>query len=403
MSIYSKILKIVSIVFFASFNVAAQTIKCEKQSDTEIADLDYGMASVVFQSTLGDWVIKPIKADRVVDCRRSDDGKSYVYEFLADVSKDRERTYILGRRGSAVTDQCVVKDLKKGHRVVYKLSEQADDLQRIEVQKQTDNGLSKKKDTALVDITTTIKELKLSTVWPVKDSTQINGARLLEVSVDMLKFSTMKNELDSLKELLAVKEKEDNYSTLDKIDELEHLQKTVHTLDSIFNIYATLTIGGSGIKPIPINLADLGYNERRRYAVVALTESFEDLLGYARSLRDGHNSHIDYAYYSKMCSQYKKALEHKDVPVSQVEALREEYNQMMALRNLMWQMQRSQELVDEEEHKGGINSDGVFKYLLIRWTVAKKIMKEYPEIEGVQEVRDSVYDRIKKHKNYTKE
>lgn len=425
MNIYSKFLTVAAFAFSASFNVVAQTITCKPQGNPlEEPSLDKSKASIVFRSTYDGWIIEQKQNhDGDMACRRSNDGKEYIYEFLVDVSKSSERTYIISRSGNLTTSECVVKGLRKGYRVVYNISEQAEDnLQRIEAN-QFAEGKYFAGDSACVEITTEIKNLELTTVWKVTPSTAPNGARILEVAVNIPDLEMKKNRRDSLKTLFTEKTKErarlrqayyakiDRVENADKEEEMFNnaekavtlLEPDVRKADSIYNSYKTLTIGGAGIKPLSIELVGLAPKKRYRYAVVALTESFEDLLSYARSLRAGHNSHIDYAYYSKMCSQYKKAVEHKDVPVSQVEALRKEYNQMLDLRKLMWQMQRSQELADEEEHKGGFNSDGVYKYLLIRWTVAKKIMKEYPEIEGVQEVRDSVYERIKKHKNYTKE
>lgn len=397
MNIYSKFLTVAVIAFSASFNVVAQTILCEKQGSFGVSDLGDGMASVVFQSNLGDWVIKPIKADRVVDCRRSDDGKSYVYEFLADVSKDRERTYVLSRRGSAVTEQCVVKNLRNGYRVIYQLSEQADTLQRIEAQQSSSMGLYSVQNKACVEITTTIKNLKLSTGWPVKESAAINGARQLDVVVNVHTLDTLKNKLNLLKEQLAVKDKEIDYLNENAMKELGQLENTVEKYDSIYISLATLTIGGAGIKPLPISLTDLKNKERRRYAVVALTESFEDLLGYARSLRDGHNSHIDDGYYDATCIAYDNAIAHKDAPQSQLESLRKERNDVALMRNLLRLMRRAQELANEAERKQGAESEAVYKNLMARCNIAKKIMADYPEIEGVQEVYNSTHPRLLAH------
>ncbi len=425
MNIYLRFLMVAAVVFAASFKVAAQTIICEKQGvPVEASGLDAGMASIVFRSILGDWIIKQKqKHDGDVECRYHKEGKENVYEFLVDVSKASERTYTLNRPGNLITGECVVKSLRKGYRVIYNLSEQAkDNLQRIEAN-QGEVGSFFEENSACVEITTEIKNLTLTTGWQVTEGAAPNGARILEAFVNLQDLKNKKTELDLLNKLLTKKKEECErlckayYDKVERVEdadneleifekaerEKESLELKVTKADSIYKSVATLTIGGAGIKPLSIDLTDLAPKRRYRYGVVALTESFDELLSYARSLRDGKNSHIDYAYYSKMCSQYEKALKHKDLPESQVEALRKEYNQMLDLRKIMWQMQRSQELADEEEAKGGFDSDGVYKYLLIRWHIAKKIMKEYPEIEGVQKVRDSVYERIKKHKNYQKE
>lgn len=394
------------LAFAASLSATAQTIICEKQGRSEAPDLGDNMACVAFHSTLGDWVIQPIKADRALPRRRSDDGRGYVYEFLADVSVDKERTYILSRRGSAITDQCVAKGLRKGYRVVYSLTEQADTLQRIEARQGGGAGLYSEADKACVEITTTMDNLSLKSGWPVKESRAANGARQLEVVVNLKTLKTVKAELDSLNRLLAVKDKETDYLNEAALTELGRLESEVETCDSIYTSLATLTIGGAGIKPLPVSLTDLGNKERRRYAVVALTESFDALLAHARSMRDGRGSHIDYGYYDAACIAYDKAIGHKDAPQSELETLRNERNDMAAVRKLVWLMGRAQELADKAEREHGFNSDAVYKNLLARCNVAKKLMADYPDLQGVQEVHDTTYSRLLSHpssQNHTSE
>lgn len=428
MNIYSKFLTVAAFAFSASFNVAAQTITCIPQGHSlEEPSLDKSKASIVFRSTYDGWIINQKQNhDGDMACRSSNDGKEYIYEFLVDVSKSSERTYIISRSGNLTTSECVVKGLRKGYRVVYNISEQAEDnLQRIEAN-QFGEGNFYGGNSACVEITTEIKNLELTTGWKVTPKTASNGARILEVVVDIPDLEMKKNRRDSLKTLFTEKTKEcerlrqayyakvERIENADKEEEIFNnaekavtlLEPDVRKADSIYNSYKMLTIGGAGIKPLSIELVGLAPKKRYRYAVVALTESFEDLLSYARSLRDGHNSHIDFGYYEAMRIAYKKVVEHKDAPQSQLESLENESQEMLAIRQLIWYMELAQKKVDEAEHKQGAESEAVYKNLLARCNIAKKIMADYPEIEGVREVYNSTHTRLLAHplsKNRTTE
>lgn len=422
MNTYMRFFTVAAIVFAVSFKVAAQTIICEKQgAPVEASGLDAGMASIVFRSTLGDWIIKQKqKHDGDVECRYHKEGKENVYEFLVDVSKASERTYTLNRPGNLITGECVVKGLRKGYRVIYNLSEQAEDnLQRIEAN-QVEGGSFFEENSACVEITTEIKNLTLTTGWQVKESAAPNGARILEAFVNLQDLNNKKAELDSLNTLLTKKKEECErlykayFAKVDRVEnadndtimlknaerEIKALELEVAKADSIYKRFATLTIGGAGIKPLSIDLTDLALKKLYRYTVKALTESFDDLLRSARSYRDGKNSHTEFGYYEAGRLAYENAMRHKDAPHSQLESLQDELNQFLDVRQYIWYLHRAQVLADSVEQEQGTEAEGVYKNLMVRCNVAKKIMQLYPEIEGVQEIYNSTHLRLSAHPLY---
>lgn len=356
----------------------SQEIEVEKVGETQLSSLAPNTASVVFVSNLGDLSIKVVKGTEQPQRRQAADGKGYEYEFVVDVSSRSERPYTICRTGGVFTVRHTAKELRGGYRKTYRVVELADTLMRIEAQ-QIDDGKALypagDKMLACVEIATTIDELRVETGWPVSEKPDDNGTRVISVIVDVARLKAMK------KEMAAMEQGDSDNETLK-----EQWQK-----------YSTLTLRGAGIKPLTFSCADIAVKQKRRYAVVALTETFEDLLAHARSLRDAIPQHIDNGHYDATRIAYDKAIEHKDAPPAELESLRAERNAVAELRKLIWLMWRAGELADKNGREQGEQSEAVYKNLLAQYNVTCKLIKEHPEIQGVAAVRDAAHERLMKH------
>lgn len=356
----------------------SQEIEVEKVGETQLSSLAPNTASVVFVSNLGDLSIKVVKGTEQPQRRQAADGKGYEYEFVVDVSSRSERPYTICRTGGVFTVRHTAKELRGGYRKTYRVVELADTLMRIEAQ-QIDDGKALypagDKMLACVEIATTIDELRVETGWPVSEKPDDNGTRVISVIVDVSRLKAMK------KEMAAMEQGDSDNGTLK-----EQWQK-----------YSTLTLRGAGIKPLTLSCADIAVKQKRRYAVVALTETFEDLLAHARSLRDAIPQHIDNGHYDATRIAYDKAIEHRDAPPAELESLRAERNAVAELRKLIWLMWRAGELADKNGREQGEQSEGVYKNLLAQYNITCKLIKEHPEIQGITAVRDAAHDRLMKH------
>ena len=374
----------------AFMGLNAQTIICEKQGSTA-AQLGEGHAAVSFVSSQPDWIIKPIKGDSEQPRTKTSDGKKFVYEFRMDVSKDHERTYILGRKGSAITDQCVVKSLRPGIRVTFNLEEQADTLHRIEAQLGASPGVYPIEGKACVEITTSVKGLTVATDWPLEESVSSNGARIINVIVNIAELRQLELKRDSLSAVMKKLEDTDDY------ENMEVVMKATDELDKKYNACAELTIGGKGIKGIPIQLTDLSMKEKRRYAVVSISETFETFLSNARDLFASYPSHTESSYYDQAKIVYEKAINHNDCPPSLRDSLRNEYKIMSSLRNKTYLVEASEAKANKAEKDYGFNNEGVFKYLVGAVKFANAILTSNPEITGYNDIKERLENRMKEH------
>lgn len=368
----------------------AQTIICEKQGSTA-AQLGEGNAAVSFVSTQSDWVIKPIKGDTEQPRSKTSDGKKYIYEFQMNVSKDHERTYILGRKGSAITDQCVVKSLRPGIRVTFNLEEQADTLNRIEAKLSSSTGVYPVEGKACVEITTSVKQLEVMTGWPKEETISANGAKIINIFVDVQQLNRMEAKRDSLSAVMKRLEDADDY------ENMEGVMNTINKLEDDYDALAELTIGGQGIKGVPIQLTDLSVKEKRRYAVISISETFESLLAHARDMYAEYPLHTDYNYYEAARIAYEKAINHNDCPHELREAIRAEQDTILSLRRKTFAIEKAAARVQKYEAEKGFESDEVFKYLGGQINVINMILKYHPEISQFVTIKQSLIERAQKH------
>lgn len=367
-----------------------QTIICEKQGSTA-AQLGEGNAAVTFVSTQPDWVITPIKGDVKQPKSKTSDGKKFVYEFRMDVSRDHERTYILGRKGSAITEQCVVKSLRPGIRVTFNLEEHADTLHRIEAKQASTPGVYPVEGKACVEITTSVKKLEVITRWEKEEKTSANGARVINVIVDVKYLGQLEVKRDSLAALMKYLEDADDY------EKMETVMETINNLEEEYNALAELNIGGRGIKSVPIQLTDLSVKEKRRYAVVSITETFETFLAKAREFFVNYPSHTESSFYDAAKIAYDNAIKHNDCPFNLRDSLRAEYDLMADLRRNTYLVEAAEKKAKEFEREKGFDSDEVFKYLGGEIGFIDRILKAHPEMAVFNSLRSDVAQKLGRH------
>jgi len=373
----------------------AQSIECKKASTVDASDVSENETAISFVSKQGDWIIKPVVKKGVNDKAKErtviNGGQQYVYEFIADVTKDHERTFILARQGSPLSEQCVAKGLRRGTRVTYDLQEVADSLDRIEIQETGAKGVYPKDGMACVEITTTIDELTVGTEWKKTVEKTENGAIKITVIVNVDQLRNVKTRMDSLANVMSDMENKGEYLEMDVV------MKQSEEAEQWYATHSVIMLGGDGIKELPLSIADLGQKEKRRYAVIALQESYDDLLKRARAMYATRSSHLDYGFYDAACIAYDKALGHKEAPTSDLERVRIERNDMAAIRKYVWLMNKALEIAEKTELEKGADAEGVYKSLMARYNIAGKIKNEYPDIQGVDEIRSTTYARLEKH------
>lgn len=385
----------------------AQTFKCTKldhiQKDETLAAKSF--AVVAFESGESGWTIeyvnKNITGDKKFSPRRlqagearGDKDNTNVYEFLFNVVEDAERTFVITKIGSPLSVRCVTKGLAKGSRVTYQLDEEADNLMRIETQKNAGFGVYPQEGKGCVEISTTLDALDIITGWEKTESRAANGARVINVVVNIDRLKTLRSEISMLQTKAKEFEETGDYINLEGVDSL--LQAKEKDMGQLTDI----VLGGKGIKSLALSVEDLGQKEKRRYAVIAITESYESLITHARDMVEKKNTHIDYGYYEAIVLAYDKAIEHKDVPHDRIEALQKERNDIATLRKQFFLMGRAQELADKAEKEKGFECEAVYKNLSARCKIAEIIMTEHPEIEGVDEIYTNTFERLEKHPGF---
>ena len=406
-----KITMLCAAMVVVSATTLAQEISCKKlDAVTTSQELtDKNMASVTFESGERGWTIefvnknvegdkrqgeRTLQADEAVGAKTN----TVAYTFLFNVSEDNERTFVISKMGSPMSAKCVAKALKPGSQVTYQLDELDDKLARIEAQKNETMGVYPKEGMACVEITTMLSELKISTGWESTETKSASDARVITIVVDINRLKALLQTVQELKAKSKSLEDAGDYLALGDVD------KELETRENEYVQLSNIVVGGEGIKSITLSLSDLGLKEKRRYAIIALTETYESLLTHARQLAAEKNHHTDYGFYESMIITYDKAIGHKDAPHDSLAALQAERNDMALLRKRFYLMGKALELADKAMSAG--NDSAEYKNLSARCKLAELVMKNHPEIEGVDEIYQNTNSRRENHplhKNKRKE
>lgn len=388
-----RIIGLMTMLVMLSMTAMGQSIVCKKQGTKADATLEANLSAITFVSSLGDWSIASIKKlEGDVDITKTKDSNGkYLYEYRANVSEDYERTFILGRKGSAITTQCVAKSLRKGYRTTYELEEEADTLMRVEAQPNGDFGVYPQEGKACVEITTSLEIISVKTDWSVKEETTANGARRFTIVIEPDRLKQLKTAIDALRK--ESKQLEDAGEFL----KIEAVDKQLEEKEAAYDKLESIAITGKGVKTLMLPIADIGIKEKRRYAVIAITESFESLLDHARTLKGQMNSHLDFGFYDATVIAYDKAINHKDAPTEQLEGLRNERNGIASIRKYIYLMGKAQEKADAAEKEKGAEAEEVYKNLSARCKIAQILLESNPEINGLQEVYNNTLARLEKH------
>lgn len=371
----------------------AQNIVCKKQGVVKCENVLSNEALIVFVSQTSGWVVEPVMKQNIKDTPKGviPQATGFRYEFVADVSMDNERTFNITRKGSPMRKILAVKGLARGTQVTYSVEEEIDSLGRIELQPNGNVSSYPKAGLALIEISSTISQLEINTPWEVKEIKNEAGARVISVIVNVAELQNCKSKIDSL--ALIVENGNFDEAMLKANDQKEQLEQW-------YLPRTVITLGGNGIKELPLELSDLHEKELRRYAALALQEDFNDLLQRARSMKAARSNHLDYGFYHAMISAYDQAIGHKDAPIAELESLQIERNEMAMLRKLIWQLDRADELAKEAEKQQGFESERVYKCLNARLNVTKQLIQEFPELQGVREVQRELEVSLRRHPHY---
>lgn len=367
----------------------AQTIECKKQGSASASDVATGTAAVRFVSTQGDWVITPETKDTPRPVTRK--GNKYIYEFYAPLTANRESSFQMGRKGSAITDRCVAKGLRSGYRTTYELEELADTLRRIEVQHDDSPGGYFVEGKAYVEFSTSIKDLDIESGWQKTEKTSATGARIISFIIDVEQLNAMEKSLNSMKKELEALG--DDYLN----PRMEELDNSIQQAQEKLDKYASIRLGGKGIKGVEITLLGIRAKEKRRYPVIALTESYDELLRLAHSMWEERTQHTDANFYGKLCETYEKAINHKDAPKDQLNDLNFELDMVKTLRKDLFMAERFQQEIERAKEQYGENSEQVYKYLGGQYRAYSMVIDRFPEVEGVEQLRQATLEQMKKH------
>lgn len=380
----------VSIVTLLSASaLQAQTIECKKQGAASAADVQSGTAAVRFVSTQGDWVITPETNDKAQPVTRK--GNKYIYDFSTQLTANRESSFQMGRKGSAITERCVAKGLRSGFRTTFELEEIADTLRRIEVQHDDSPGGYFVEGKAYVEFSTSIKDLNIESAWPKTEKASATGARIVSFVIDVAQLDKMSADLaNAQKELEALG---DDYLN-PKMDELDN---KIQSLQEQLDRYAVIYLGGNGIKGVDIQLAGIKAKEKRRYPVIALTDSYDGLIQQAKDMWDQRSQHTDPAFYAKICEIYEKAISHKDAPKDKLDDLKFELDMVKSIRKDLFMAERFSQEIERAKAQYGKDSEQVYKFLGGRYRALSMVNDRFPEVEGVDKMRAEVLEQMNSH------
>lgn len=291
---------------FLSLAAGAQTIECTKVGTEVQAGIIGANAMVRFVSADDRWVIKPVVKKNVKDgeMKHSVVAGRHCYDFLVDVMNDRERTYIISKEGSPLSEQVVTKNLRRGTCVTYNIQEIADTLDRIELQENGSRGVYPKDGYACVEITTAIEGLKVGTAWAMTEKKTASGVRAVEVIVNVSEMKAVKAQIDSLAAVVADMEAKGDYINM------EGVLKQQEEKEKWYASHTSIELGGEGIKALSLPLTDISQKERLRYAVVAMKMS------ECLSLMDEAATLFKNMKYGEAKKVYTSALQSKDVTPS---------------------------------------------------------------------------------------
>ena len=164
-----------------------------------------------------------------------------------------------------------------------------------------------------------------------------------------------------------------------------------------YNRCSELTIGGKGIKGVPIQLTDLSAKEKRRYAVVAIKETFEGIVAHAREMYTAYPTHRESSYFDAAVIAYEKAMRHPDCPYDMLAALREEKDTMRSIRwgtNLIEAAEATARKIEIEK---GFENPDVYRYLSAELLYIDRLLKVHPELEVLEPIRMDVVRRSQQH------
>lgn len=131
--------------------------------------------------------------------------------------------------------------------------------------------------------------------------------------------------------------------------------------------------------------------------------SFDDLLSRAREYYRTFASHGESSFYDAGRTAYDNALNHKDCPAAEKDAIRAESDTLRSLRRNTFLIEKSEAKAREIEAQKGFTDPDVYKYLAGAVRFCDRILTYHPEIKPIEATRARIMARVNQHPSSKKE
>lgn len=366
--------------FLVSLHIQSQnelTIDKEKMQEADV-NLN-GKSGVDFIARTKDLIIKTNNPSDAVPKAKLNAKGEYVYSMLLDVSSSKERRFNISRKGTTfITEPLVKKGLKPNHRLTFLVEGLASWQTYLELVKQSLHGAAHfVQGEACIEFTTELSDLKIepskNLKYKINHSKSASGANIIQVIIDT-------HALKSIKE--------GNQTIYQEI------------LKNTIKIYGE----GTNVVQMPAeDMETVGSNVKIPYTVspaikTAFKEAtYDELITTAREYWMDYPQHAESSFYDAARVAYDKAIEHKDCPQAEREAIRAERDTMASIRRTTYLMEMADKKAVQYEQEKGFDSDEVYRYLGGEARFADRILKYHPEIKKIQQLRDEIITRLQKH------
>lgn len=239
----------------------------------------------------------------------------------------------------------------------------------------------------------------------------------LEVDCNMLKqtladkqrkeaeIAALQRQYDELHATNDAKAGDASYDIAAGEQQEEALQKRMEDLQNTLpNVYVILT--GKSCNQVPLSEDRIRQLLTPKYRLtvgvndaMAGEASFDDLLSQAREYYRNFAAHGESSYYDAGRTAYDKVLEHKDCPVDQRQAIRDESDTLRSLRRNTFLIEKAEEKAQGIEAQKGFNDPDVYKYLAGAVRFCDRILTYHPDIKPIQATKERLMARISQHPN----
>lgn len=375
-----------------------------------------GKGGVKFIANKPDYIIRTTFKDDAVCDKARKVGEHYEYELLLDISKGKNRVFVVSKNGSPVSGKSDQLNINADEYRFFSIEEPgtliAITTQRIDSKTYFAKGENPVE--ALIEIKSAVQLSEITTSELVKIS-QTGGTKGKDgtynysIVINAKQLPLLKEKVQKANDLYRAKDESASSSWTD--EQWKELDLLRESRDNASNDYAnavTISLQGKNTNRVllrsdliekltPKDKLVCNIDLLSQTDTVIHEQTYQEALAIARERYKNYPLHTESSYYDAARLAYDKAIEHNDCPQDMRESIRVERDTMASLRRNTYLIEAAEAKANEYENKKGFECDEVYKYLSGELRFANRILQSHPEITGIMNIKERVLARLRSH------